>query len=171
MTAMRHQQRRRDQRRRARPATLNLVSLMDIFTILVFFLMVNSSDPEVLPQTPGVRLPESSADQRPLEQLVISVSRESIAVAGEPVARIADLSAAPEGIIEPLQSALRTHAAQTAALQEVGATGAAPDGLEVTILGDHELPYWLLKRIMQTCQSAEFPHISLAVNQTEGAEA
>ena len=32
-------------------AALNLVSLMDIFTILVFFLLVNSSDVETLPST------------------------------------------------------------------------------------------------------------------------
>jgi len=163
MTDLRHRRRRSDQRRRARPAALNLVSLMDIFTILVFFLMVNSSDVEILPRTPDIRLPDSTAQERPVEQLVISVSREAIAVAGEPVTRIADLGTAPEGIIESLQAALRAQAPAADAMPE--------DGLQVTILGDHELPYWLLKRIMQTCQSAEFPRISLAVNHTGGAEA
>jgi len=171
MTAMRHRQRRTDQRRRARPAVLNLVSLMDIFTILVFFLMVNTSDVETLPQTPGIRLPDSSAAERPREQLVISVSRESIVMAGTTIALIADLDATPEGIIEPLRAALSARAPATGAAPAAGAAATPEGGFEVTILGDHELPYWLLKRIMLTCQTAEFPRISLAVNGTEGAEA
>ena len=35
----------------------------------------------------------------------------------------------------------------------------------MTIMGDHELPYWLLKKVMLTCQQAEFAKISLAVNR------
>jgi len=163
MSMLRHSQRRSAQRRATRPAALNLVSLMDIFTILVFFLMVNASDVEILPPTPGIRLPDSSAEQRPEQRTVISVSRESIMVEGEPVARIADLDAAPEGVIEALQTALRARMPAVEVIPEAG--------LEVTIIGDHELPYWLLKRIMLTCQTAEFPRISLAVNRTAGAEA
>ena len=37
-------------------AALNLVSLMDIFTILVFFLLVNSSDVETLPNAKDLQL-------------------------------------------------------------------------------------------------------------------
>ena len=39
--------------------TLNLVSLMDIFTILVFFLLVNSGQVETLPNARDITLPES----------------------------------------------------------------------------------------------------------------
>jgi biopolymer transport protein ExbD len=163
MSELRHRERRKAQRQRARPAALNLVSLMDIFTLLVFFLMVNASDVETLPPTPGIRLPDSSAEQRPEEQLVISVSRQSIAVEGESVALIADLDAQPDGVIDALQTALRARVPTADPVPE--------EGLQVTIVGDHELPYWLLKRIMLTCQTAEFPRISLAVNQTGGAEA
>ena len=48
MSKIRHDQRRGAQKKHSKTATLNLVSLMDIFTILVFFLMVNSSEVEVL---------------------------------------------------------------------------------------------------------------------------
>ncbi len=34
---------------------------------------------------------------------------------------------------------------------------------EVTIMGDKELPYKLLKRVMATCTSADYGQISLAV--------
>jgi biopolymer transport protein ExbD len=163
MSAFRHVQRRKAQARRSRPATLNLVSLMDIFTILVFFLMVNSTDVEVITPTPGIRLPDSSADQRPQQQLVISISRESLLVEGQPVAAIADLGTVPEGVIDPLRDALAERAATAGKIPE--------GGFGVTILGDQEIPYWLLKRIMLTCQTTDYARISLGVNRPEGAEA
>ena len=46
-------------RRNKGKGTLNLVSLMDIFTILVFFLLVNSSDVQTLPNAKDLQLPES----------------------------------------------------------------------------------------------------------------
>lgn len=163
MTAFRHIQRRKAQAQRSRPATLNLVSLMDIFTILVFFLMVNSSDVEVITPTPGIRLPDSTAEQRPEPQLVISISKESLLVEGQPVARIDALDGAPEGVIDPLRDALTARAATAGAIPA--------GGLGVTILGDQEIPYWLLKRIMLTCQTTDYAQISLGVNRPEGADA
>lgn len=163
MSTFRHLQRRNAQRQRARAATLNLVSLMDIFTILVFFLMVNSSDVEVVTPTPGIRLPDSTAEQRPKQQLVISVSREALMVEGRPVAQIAELGGAPDEVIDPLRAALTERAAGLAEIPE--------GGRGVTILGDQEIPYWLLKRIMLTCQTTDFARISLGVNRPGGAEA
>jgi hypothetical protein len=34
-------------------------------------------------------------------------------------------------------------------------------------MGDREIPYWLLKKIILTCQSADYARISFAVNQLE----
>ena len=46
--------------------------------------------------------------------------------------------------------------------------GEMPEGgYEVTIMGDRELPYWLLKKVMFTCQTTDFARISLAVNKLE----
>ncbi|MGK0261262.1 MAG: biopolymer transport protein ExbD, partial [Candidatus Azotimanducaceae bacterium] len=55
-------------RGKGKTATLNLVSLMDIFTILVFFLMVNSSEVEVLQTSSDIKLPDSTSEQRPENQ-------------------------------------------------------------------------------------------------------
>ena len=46
-------------------ATLNLVSLMDVFTILVFFLLVNSSSSDVMEPPKSIALPESVVDSKP----------------------------------------------------------------------------------------------------------
>lgn len=157
MSHMRHQLRRGAQQRRARPASLNLVSLMDIFTILVFFLMVNSSEVEVLQTSSKIDLPDSTSEQRPEQRLVISVSRDDVVVQGRPVARVAELVALDGNLIPGLREELAHQA---------GRRGAVPQGgHEITIMGDHELPYWLLKKIMYTCQTENFARISLAVNR------
>ena len=157
MSRFRHQQRRGAQEKRKKSAALNLVSLMDIFTILVFFLMVNSSEVEVLQTSSKIKLPDSSSEQRPENRLVISVSHDDVVVQGRPVARVAELAGAEGNLIPALSEELAYQS---------GRRGAVPEGgHEITIMGDHELPYWLLKKIMYTCQAEDFARISLAVNR------
>jgi biopolymer transport protein TolR len=159
MPSLRLKLRREQQKKHSKGGTLNLVSLMDIFTILVFFLMVNSSEVEVLETSTKIKLPDSVADQRPENRLVISVSQDDIVVQGRPVAAVADLVGTKEPLIAGLKQELDYRASRK---------GAVPErGFEITIMGDREIPYWLLKKIMMTCQSAEFARISLAVNQLE----
>ncbi len=156
MSAHRLELRRAAQKKHRRGASLNLVSLMDIFTILVFFLMVNSSEVEVLDTSSKIKLPDSTSEQRPENQLVISVSQDDIVVQGRPVTTIATL-ARDNQVIDGLKTELDYRAAKKGELPE--------DGFEITIMGDREIPYWLLKKIMLTCQAADFARISLAVNQ------
>jgi len=61
---------------------LNLVSLIDIFIILIFFLMFNATGVEVLPNSRAVKLPESTTDKSPKETVVVLVSGEEILVEG-----------------------------------------------------------------------------------------
>ena len=162
MSAIVAARRRSLQKRGATPAKLNLVSLMDIFTILVFFLMVNSSDVEVLQTSADVKLPDSSSEQVPNEQTTITVTDEAIIVMGRQVAAVADLLDAPDATIAGLAQELEHQAARK---------GLAPEnGYEVTIMGDREIPYWLLKKIMLTCQTEEYAQISLAVNRLQPAD-
>ena len=162
MSVRHHQRRRREQKKSGKPAQLNLVSLMDIFTILVFFLMVNSSEVEVLQTSSKIKLPDSSSEQKPENEIVISVSADDLVVQGRQVAEISALSeeaAGENAIIMPLKDELEYQAARK---------GEAPEnGFEVIIMGDRELPYWLLKQIMLTCQTTSFAQISLAVNKAE----
>ena len=70
-------------KRASATVTLNLVSLMDIFTILVFFLLVNSAQVEVLPNAKDLQLPESIAEQKARENVVIMVTADQILVQGQ----------------------------------------------------------------------------------------
>ncbi len=140
---------------------LNLVSLMDIFTILVFFLLVNSSDVEVLPNAKEIQLPESIAEQKAKETVVILIGDEDIIVQGTPVVKVADVMAAKGNDIPQLREALKSQndrVLRREAQQDIA-------GREVTIMGDKDIPYRLLKKVMATCSQSEYGQISLAVLQ------
>lgn len=159
----------RHHRRSRGKATLSLVSVMDIFTILVFFLLVSSAETEVLPSPKEIQLPESIAEERARESVVVMVTDDQILVQGRPVATVAEVMAGKDLVIPELEAALRQQTDRVL-IQQAKADIASR---EVTILGDRELPYHLLKRVMASCTSAEFGQISLAVVQrdTRGAAA
>ncbi|HEX5787400.1 MAG TPA: biopolymer transporter ExbD [Woeseiaceae bacterium] len=148
-------------RRHRGGGALNLVSLMDIFTILVFFLLVNSSDVETLPNSRDIQLPESIAERKPEESVVVLIGEEEILVQGSPVVRIADVLALEGNDIAPLREALKSQ--NDRVLRRTARDDIA--GREVTILGDKETPYKVLKKVMATCTAADYGQISLAVLQ------
>jgi len=139
-----------------RNAMLNMVSLMDIFTILVFFLLVNATSSEVLPSPKNIVLPEAAAEKLPALNLVIAVDEQNIRLQGKPVALVKDALDPKQKTIKPLFEALRLEAS---ANRDVGVEQG------VTIMGDREIPYGLLKKIMLTCAGAEYTNISFAVTQ------
>ena len=145
---------------------LNLVSLMDIFTILVFFLLVNSAQVEVLPNAKDLQLPESVAEQKARENVVIMVTDDDILVQGAPVASVDAVMNQSALVINDLKSALQQQT-ENALLDSSVAEIA---DREVTIMGDRELPYRLLKRVMATCTAADYGRISLAVMRTGAGE-
>lgn len=146
-------------------AALNLVSMMDIFTILVFFLLVSSGETEVLPNPKDMKLPESVALERARETVVVMVTGDNILVQGHPVATVATALNSEGVVIPELEAALRQQTDRVM-IQQAKADIARR---EVTILGDRELPYRLLKRVMASCTAADFGQISLAVVQKDGA--
>ncbi len=151
----------RHHRRHKSRAGLNLVSLMDIFTILVFFLLVNSSDVEVLPNSRDVSLPESIADTKARENVVVLVTPEQLLVQGRVVASIADVMASDELVIPELKAALESQSDRV--LRQNARDDIA--NREVTIMGDRDIPYRLLKKVMATCTDANYGRLSLAVMQ------
>ena len=140
---------------------LNLVSLMDIFTILVFFLLVNSSDVETLPNTKDLQLPESIADEKAKETVVILIGETDIIVQGTPIAKVADVMNIKGNDIPQLRQALKSQ--NDRVLRREAADDIA--GREVTIMGDKDIPYRLLKKVMATCTESDYGQISLAVLQ------
>lgn len=150
----------RHHRRMHQGSRLNLVSLMDIFTILVFFLMVNSSDIEILQTNPNIRLPDSTSEQDPSQTLLISVTEDGIVVQGEAILDRNALANLEGENIPELVSALGNLSGL------VPVSDSSEQDLAITIMGDRDIPYTLLKKIMASCAEADFRQVSLAVNQS-----
>jgi len=134
------------------------VSLIDVFTILIFFLLSNSGV-ETLPAA-SVHLPESTAKKDPKETLVIVVNATEITVDGRKVADVASLANATDDLIPGLKAELDLVSARPVALAENAAKAHS-----LTIMGDKDIPYQLLRKVMYTAALADFTDVSFAVNQ------
>jgi biopolymer transport protein ExbD len=156
---------RRMTRNRGALPRLNLTSLMDVFTILVFFLMVNQSGVEALQQPREIELPESVVEAKPRETVVILVGQDEVLVQGVPVARVADIQATDNLEIEPIGARLRELSESVIGLS----TQAVAESQEVTVLADKSIPFSILKKILATCTARGYTRVSLAVVQKSGA--
>jgi biopolymer transport protein ExbD len=145
---------------------LNLVSLMDIFTILVFFLMVNSSDVQILQQNNSIKLPASVANKKPSETLVVTITSSDILVQGRSVALIKEISKDGD-VIPGLKKELDYQYQRISPTLPKDKAAALP----ITLMGDKSIPYETLKKIMSTCVAAHYTNISLAVSHKAGKEA
>ena len=153
--------------RRGRNQTMvdmNLVSLIDVFTILIFFLLSNSSGVETLPSPKAVKLPESFADKSPRETLVVVVSGAEILVAGRKVADVVDAMASDGDVIEPLKAELDLQSSRQVIRAENQAQSKA-----ITIMGDKDIPFRLLRKVMFTAARANFSDVSFAVRQKDAS--
>lgn len=144
-----------------------LVPFIDMLTMLVVFLLLHSSDVEILPNTKNITIPQSIAEIKPRETVVVMVTTEDLLVNGRVIAKVADLTSNDaQLVIEPLRAALKEQI--DSSLRQ-----AAEDDLadrEVTIMGDKGTPFSVLKRVMATATAADYGKVSLAVIQRESAQ-
>lgn len=152
---------RRMSRNRKKVTGLNLTSLMDVFTILVFFLLANSSSSEVLSTPKQIELPDSVVEAKPRETIVVMVGPEEVLVQGEPVIGTAALLASGQENIEAISDRLGRLEANIIGIS----TKTAVASKEITLLADKSIPFRVLKKVMSTCTRAGYGRISLAVIQ------
>jgi len=157
----------RELRREAREGELNVVSLIDIFAILVFYLLVNALVVEILPNPKALKLPESVAKEDPHQTVLIMVTSEDIIVDNQKVMSTAAAAAASTSVLPDLKYKLNE---QTLMQVEGGAPGQVTRG-DVNIMADKSIPFHVLKKVMATCSDTRFAKIALAVIEKEGAEA
>jgi len=159
---MRNSRRMKRMGRNKRKVTgLNLTPLMDVFTILVFFLLFHSGGGDILETPKQIKLPDSVVETKPRETVVIMVSPEVVVVQGEAVVNTPEL----------LDDSVRMVAGITERLEQLErniigiSTKAVAEGKEITILADKTIPFKVLKKIMSTCTGSGYGRISLAVIQ------
>jgi biopolymer transport protein ExbD len=139
---------------------LNLVSMIDIFTTLVFFLLLTSTSVQTLHSPRSMALPSSTTTMPPNDAPVVMISSDTISIQGRFVMRVADAEATPDDLLPPLAAELeRVEKAQI----EGAEAGKLTRG-DINIMADKDIPYALLKKIIRTCGQSEFAHISLSVN-------
>jgi len=158
------QKRAAHKQRNTQQLDLNLTALVDVFTILIFFLLSNSTEVEVLPASKAVMLPESNADKAPKVTLVVLVSGTDIVVEGRRIALVSDVMANANDVIAPLQAELELLSTRQVVRQENQSGSHA-----ITIMGDKEIPYQLLRKVMVTCARANFSDVSFALRQKADA--
>lgn len=140
---------------------LNLVSLMDIFTILVFFLLVNSSSAPQLPNQKDLSLPSSTAQKAPKETIILVITPESLILQGQEVMSMQEALALKDDLLPPLQEALVWQSQN----RQLANKAQDQEGHPITIMGDENLSFELLNKILATCQQANYTEIAFAAQQ------
>lgn len=148
-------------RNRLKITKMNLTSLMDVFTILVFFLLVNSGSVEVVEAPKDVKLPESRMESKPRETVVISISPEEVLVQGKLVAYVEDILDNKENAVDPINARLAELKESVIGIN----TKTVAASQEVTILADRSVPFTVVKTVMSTCTAEGYENVSLAVIQ------
>ena len=143
-------------------AELNLIPLIDILSVMVAFLLVYSTEVEVIQNSKGIEIPQSIAQAAPHESVVVMVTKDDLFVQGEHIASVQEVRATQGSIIGPLRDALKRP-------MLVGKEVTEQDlaKREITIMADKAIPYDVLKKVMATCTDADYGKISLAVIQKE----
>jgi biopolymer transport protein ExbD len=141
---------------------MNLVALIDVFTILIFFLLSSATGVESLVSPKAVDLPAAMAEKAPKETVLLVIAGDDIIVDGRRIASVAQVMAAPEDTIPALKAELDVLATRTAVRAENKAEQQA-----VTIMADKQMPYSLLRKVMFTCARANFADVSFAVRRKD----
>ena len=141
---------------------LNLIPLIDILSVMVSFLLVYSTNVEVVQNSKSIEIPQSISEQQPRVTVVVMLTKDELFVQGEPITTVQEIRAADGNIIAPLRAALKRP---TLVGQEVTEKDLADR--EITVMGDKSLPYDVLKKVMATCTDADYGRISLAVLQKD----
>ena len=148
-------------RNRLKLTKMNLTSLMDVFTILVFFLLINSGSVEVVEAPKDVKLPESMVESKPRETVVISISADEVRVQGQLVAYVEDIVNDKAAAVAPINARLAELKESVIGIN----TKTVAASREVTILADRSVPFTVVKTVMSTCTAEGYENVSLAVIQ------
>ncbi len=141
---------------------LNLIPMLDVLSVLVFFLLFHSFNGDMPEQ--HLALPQSIVETKPRGTVAISVTPEAVLIQGEPVMKTALLYDDRVGTVREVTD--RLAQIQRSINNDTGTkTLAENEAREITLLADKTIPFNVLKKIMTTCTASGYGKISLAVIQ------
>ena len=142
-----------------------LIPFIDMMTILVVFLLAHTADVDILPNSKNISIPQSLSDRKPSAAVVVMITKDAVFVDGQLVGSVSELAANQGPFFAPLKTALLAQNERS--LKSAQQTDASKR--EVTIMGDKNTPYSVLKKVMLTCSEAEYGKVSFAVVERERA--
>jgi biopolymer transport protein TolR len=161
LQARRRLQRMLRKQERRMPVSLNLVSMIDMFTTLVFFLLITSTSVDVVQTPRDLTLPNSTSMEQAIDTPVVLITPRDIQLQGRTIMSIDDANRSQSPVLEPLKAELD----KAMEMEIAGQIGSAKTRGEINIMADKNTPYALIKKVMATCGDAKFARISLSVNR------
>ena len=143
-------------------ADLNVTPLVDMFVILVLFLVANfSATGEILALQKDIQLPEAANTEELTLAPVVMVSKEEVLVSGTLIGRVEDLTRDDYLNIPALEEKLRDMRKQFEDLHNAANDSGAFKG-DVNIQADKSVQFRIVKRVMFSCAAAGYGNISFA---------
>lgn len=153
---------------------LQITSMIDIFTIMVFFLLKSYATSSVVNTGPSseIRLPSSISDSAMVESLKLLVSKNGIFVDDKKVLELKDGKVGPESVeandpqfLRPLFEALDKEAEKSKGIAAVNE--AVKFEGKIVVQADEGLNYELLRKVMYTATLAGYNDLKLAAIKPE----
>jgi biopolymer transport protein ExbD len=152
---------------------LMLTSMMDMFTIiLVFLLKMYSAEGSVLTNADNLVLPNSISKKKPKEvNLQLAVTNDMILVDNQPVAPTEDARRIPmdepDPVVAKLEEKLAGCFAQEEEMVKMGALNQVVG--KVIVQMDKNIEFDVLFKVMNTCGKVGYNKMNFAVMEREGA--
>lgn len=151
-------------RRHLEPPKLNLTAMVDVFTVLLVFLLKSySAEGTLTAAAQNLELPASTSSATPQPTITITISEDTLFVDDERVGTLVELTAGDTPYIPALGQALRARVEKARFIAASNPSHSFQG--RITILGDKNTPFATLERVMFTASSSEFGDIALAVYQ------
>lgn len=151
-------------RQRLEPPRLNLTAMVDVFVVLLIFLLKSySAEGNITTTNKSLELPLSTSTLRPYLTLNITVTKQAIYVEDKKVEDIGPIQKGQDLLIPSLAQELKYQVERARFIAGLNPT-VKFEG-KVTILGDRALPFLVLEKVMYTCSATDFNEIALAVFQ------
>jgi len=151
-------------RRHLEPPRLNLTAMVDVFTVLLVFLLKSySAEGTLIAAAQNLELPASTSSLAPQPTITITISEDTLFVEDERVGPLAALTVGSTPYIPELGRALNARVEKARLI--AGSNPSHAFQGRVTILGDKNTSFATLERVMYTASLSEFGDIALAVYQ------
>lgn len=153
-------------RKKSTQVALKLTSMIDMFTILLVFLLKSySAEGQIMSVSPDLRLPESTAQKSPQTASIIAVTNDLIMLDGKQVSSVSQVIQSKTLEIPELKNALSQLRQLSERVGEISSDMGFSG--KISIQADRDLPYLVIKKIMFTCGKIGYNDMLLAVTKPD----